>query len=134
MKRKRKFPFFLFSGYLEVMITLSIILVLIVVLIPQIKGFFEKTKALKIAKEIKILEIAITSFHEFEGRFPSSVDELFRNGYLLFKLDGYKFVRENDGMKIVLNKEVDSTYLKTIIPEIKKENGNVSLKIRREHM
>ena len=134
MKRKRRFPFFLFSGYLEVMVTLSIVLILIVVLIPQIKGFFEKTKALKIAKEIKILEIAITSFHEFEGRFPSSVDELFRNGYLLFKLDGYRFVRENDGMKIVLNKEVDSTYLKTIIPEIKKENGNVSLKIRREHM
>ena len=134
MKRKRRFPFFLFSGYLEVMVTLSIVLILIVVLIPQIKGFFEKTKALKIAKEIKILEIAITSFHEFEGRFPSSVDELFRNGYLLFKLDGYRFVRENDGMKIVLNKEVDPTYLKTIIPEIKKENGNVSLKIRREHM
>jgi len=134
VKRKRRFPFFLFSGYLEVMVTLSIVLILIVVLIPQIKGFFEKTKALKIAKEIKILEIAITSFHEFEGRFPSSVDELFRNGYLLFKLDGYKFVRENDGMKIVLNKEVDSTYLKAIIPGIKEENGNLSLKIRREHM
>ena len=136
MRKRRRFSFLLFPGYLEVMITLGIVLILISVLIPQAKGFLEKSKALKIAKEIKILEIAITSFYELEGRVPRSVNELFENGYLLFELEGYEIENESDSVKIVLKKEVDPSYLEPIIPGIKKENGNVSLKIkiRREYM
>ena len=134
MRKRRRFSFLLFPGYLEVMITLGIVLILISVLIPQAKGFLEKSKALKIAKEIKILEIAITSFYELEGRFPKSVDELFKNGYLLFKLEGYEIENEGGSIKIVLKKEVDPSYLEPIISGIKKENGSVSLKIRREYM
>ncbi len=136
MKRRRRFSFFLFPSYLEVMITLGIVLILIGALIPQAKGFLEKSKALKIAKEIKILEMAITSFYELEGRVPRSVNELFENGYLLFELEGYEIENESDSVKIVLKKEVDPSYLEPIIPGIKKENGNVSLKIkiRREYM
>jgi len=136
VKRRRRFSFFLFPSYLEVMITLGIVLILIGALIPQAKGFLEKSKALKIAKEIKILEMAITSFYELEGRVPRSVNELFENGYLLFELEGYEIENESDSVKIVLKKEVDPSYLEPIIPGIKKENGNVSLKIRirREYM
>ncbi|RKX48580.1 MAG: hypothetical protein DRP38_04485 [Thermotogae bacterium] len=136
MKRRRRFSFFLFPSYLEVVITLSIVLILIGTLIPQAKGFLEKSKALKIAKEIKILEMAITSFYKLERRFPKSVDELFKNGYLLFELEGYEIENESGSVKIVLKKEVDPSYLEPIIPGIKKENGNVSLKIkiRREYM
>ncbi|HDG62524.1 MAG TPA: hypothetical protein ENG15_05935 [Thermotoga sp.] len=136
MKRRRRFSFFLFPSYLEVMITFGIVLILIGALIPQAKGFLEKSKALKIAKEIKILEMAITSFYELEGRVPRSVNELFENGYLLFELEGYEIENESDSVKIVLKKEVDPSYLEPIIPGIKKENGNVSLKIkiRREYM
>ncbi|RKX57046.1 MAG: hypothetical protein DRP24_01505, partial [Thermotoga sp.] len=114
----------------------GIVLILIGALIPQAKGFLEKSKALKIAKEIKILEMAITSFYELEGRVPRSVNELFENGYLLFELEGYEIENESDSVKIVLKKEVDPSYLEPIIPGIKKENGNVSLKIkiRREYM
>ena len=136
MKRRRRFSFFLFPSYLEVMITLGIVLILIGALIPQAKGFLEKSKALKIAKEIKILEMAITSFYELEGRVPRSVNELFENGYLLFELERYEIENESDSVKIVLKKEVDPSYLEPIIPGIKKENGDVSLKIRirREYM
>jgi len=136
VKRRRRFSFFLFPSYLEVMITFGIVLILIGALIPQAKGFLEKSKALKIAKEIKILEMAITSFYELEGRVPRSVNELFENGYLLFELEGYEIENESDSVKIVLKKEVDPSYLEPIIPGIKKENGNVSLKIRirREYM
>ena len=134
MRKKRRFLFFLFPGYLEVMITLGIVLILISVLVPQVKGFLERSKALRVAKEIKILEIAIMSFHELEGRFPENVDELFRNGYLLFKLDGYEIENEGDFVKIILDKDVDSSYLEALVPGVRKEDGKVYLRMGREYM
>ena len=125
--KKRKLLFLPFPSYLEVVITLGVVLILISVLIPQAKGFLEKVRALRVAKEIKILEIAINSFYELEGRFPKDVDELFKKGYLLFKPEGYEIVDEGDGVKIVLRKNVNSIYLKPIISGIRKKNGNVFL-------